>query len=112
VPLASQAVRILRQELYPLTGHRTHVFVGRDPKKPISEAAVNAALRRTRYDTKTEITGHGIIKKRLNLTASLDGILQILSLTMFEQMPLDQLLRKNMRDENLLDAANQLVLFD
>jgi Domain of unknown function (DUF4372)/Transposase DDE domain len=53
-----------------------------------------------------------IIKKRLNLTASLYEILQILSLTMFEQMPLDQLLRKNMRDENLLDAANQLILFD
>ena len=53
-----------------------------------------------------------IIKKRLNLTASLYEILQILSLTMFEQMPLDQLLRKNTRDENLLDAANQLILFD
>jgi hypothetical protein len=53
-----------------------------------------------------------IIKKRLNLTASLYEILQILSLTMFEQMPLDQLLRKNMRDENLPDAANQLILFE
>jgi hypothetical protein len=41
-----------------------------------------------------------IVKKRLNLTASLYEILQILSLTMFEQMPLDQLLSKNMRHEN------------
>jgi integrase len=58
VPLAMQAVAILR-ELHPLTGHGTYVFPGRDPKKPMSEAAVNAALRRMGYDTKTEITGHG-----------------------------------------------------
>lgn len=58
VPLAPQAVAILR-ELQPLTGHRVHVFPGRDPHKPMSEAAVNAALRRMGYDTKTEITGHG-----------------------------------------------------
>ena len=58
VPLASQAVSILR-DLQPLTGKRTHVFAGRDPKKPMSDAAINAALRRMGYDTKTEITGHG-----------------------------------------------------
>lgn len=58
VPLAPQAVEILR-ELRPLTGYREHVFPGRDPHKPMSEAAVNAALRRMGYDTKTEITGHG-----------------------------------------------------
>jgi len=53
-----------------------------------------------------------IVKKRLNLSASLYEILQILSLTMFEQMPLDQLLSKNAGDENSLDTANQLNLFD
>lgn len=58
VPLAGQVVAILR-ELHALTGHRTYVFPGRDPNKPMSEAAVNAALRRMGYDTKTEITGHG-----------------------------------------------------
>ncbi len=58
VPLATQAVTILR-ELHALTGDREYVFPGRDPKKPMSEAAVNAALRRMGYDTKTEITGHG-----------------------------------------------------
>ena len=58
VPLSSQAVAIL-QELYPLTGTRKFVFPGRDPQKPMSEAALNAALRRMGYDTKTEITGHG-----------------------------------------------------
>ena len=58
VPLATQAVAIL-QELYALTGHGAYVFPGRDPRQPMSEAAVNAALRRMGYDTKTEITGHG-----------------------------------------------------
>lgn len=58
VPLATQAIAILR-ELHALTGHGQYVFPGRDPLKPMSEAAVNAALRRMGYDTKTEITGHG-----------------------------------------------------
>lgn len=58
VPLASQAVAILH-ELHALTGYGRYVFPGRDPQKPMSEAAVNAALRRMGYDTKTEITGHG-----------------------------------------------------
>ena len=58
VPLSTQAVAILR-ELHELTGCRKHVFPGRDPKGPMSDAAVNAALRRMGYDTKTEITGHG-----------------------------------------------------
>ena len=35
-----------------------------------------------------------IVRKRLRLTASLYEILQILSLTMFERTPLDQLLAR------------------
>jgi integrase len=58
VPLAGQAVAILR-DLHALTGHGRYIFPGRDPQKPMSDAAVNAALRRMGYDTKTEITGHG-----------------------------------------------------
>lgn len=58
VPLASQAVATLK-ELHALTGHGRYVFPGRDPQLPMSDAAVNAALRRMGYDTKTEITGHG-----------------------------------------------------
>ena len=58
VPLPVQAVSILR-ELHALTGQRRYVFPGRDPHKPMSGAAVNAALRRLGYDTRTEITGHG-----------------------------------------------------
>jgi integrase len=51
VPLACQAVATLR-DLYALTGHGRYVFPGRDPQKPMSDAAVNAALRRMGYDTK------------------------------------------------------------
>ncbi|ALX12450.1 integrase [Burkholderia cepacia JBK9] len=59
VPLATQAVTILR-ELQALTGAGRYVFPGaRDRNRPMSEAAVNAALRRLGYDTRTEITGHG-----------------------------------------------------
>jgi integrase len=59
VPLPRQAIEILR-EIYPVSGHGEFVFMGgHDPKKPMSEAAINAALRRMGYDTKTEITGHG-----------------------------------------------------
>lgn len=59
VPLASQAVAILR-ELQALTGHHRYVFPGgRTPTRPMSGAAINAALRRMGYDTRTEITGHG-----------------------------------------------------
>lgn len=58
VPLASQAVAILR-DLHALTGHRRYVFSGRNPGKPMSENTVNAALRRLGYDTQKDITGHG-----------------------------------------------------
>jgi integrase len=58
VPLATQAVAILR-ELHALTGQGRYVFPGRDPQLPMSDAAINAALRRMGFDTKTEISGHG-----------------------------------------------------
>ncbi|MDP2431119.1 MAG: tyrosine-type recombinase/integrase [Pseudomonadota bacterium] len=59
VPLARQVVGIL-QDLHALTGRGEYLFPGgRDPHKPMSDAAVNAALRRMGYDTRTEITGHG-----------------------------------------------------
>jgi IS4 transposase len=53
-----------------------------------------------------------IAKKRLNLPASLYQILQILSLTMIERMPLNQLLSKMSVDSGIDDSANQLNLFD
>ncbi|WP_143746700.1 tyrosine-type recombinase/integrase, partial [Caballeronia catudaia] len=59
VPLAAQAIVILRA-LHALTGSGRFVFPGaRSAQRPMSEAAINAALRRLGYDTRTEITGHG-----------------------------------------------------
>lgn len=52
-----------------------------------------------------------IVKKRLHLTASLYEILQILSLTMFEKIPLDQLLTQTMSNEIQPVSDNQLILF-
>lgn len=46
VPLATQAVAILR-DLQPLTGHGRYVFSGvRDHEKPMSDAAIRAAMQR------------------------------------------------------------------
>ena len=53
-----------------------------------------------------------IMKKRMNLSASLYQILQILSLTMFERIPLNQLLKHPKIDDIQLNCPNQLSLFD
>jgi hypothetical protein len=53
-----------------------------------------------------------IVKKRLALSASLYEMLQILSLTMFEQTPLQQLLTFSEPDPVSSTSANQLILFD
>lgn len=52
-----------------------------------------------------------IVKKRLHLSASLYEILQILSLTMFEKIPLDQLLAQTTSDGIQPVSDNQLILF-
>ncbi|MHB1232023.1 MAG: tyrosine-type recombinase/integrase [Burkholderiales bacterium] len=58
VPLAKQAVSILR-EIQALTGSGRYVFPGeRTSQRPMSENTINAALRRMGY-TKEEMTGHG-----------------------------------------------------
>lgn len=58
VPLAAQAAATLR-ELQALTGEGKYLFPGaRDVKRPMSNATINAALRRLGYDRET-MTGHG-----------------------------------------------------
>jgi hypothetical protein len=52
-----------------------------------------------------------IVKKRLQLSASLYEILQILSLTMFEKIPLDQLLAQTISEQIQPVSGNQLILF-
>jgi hypothetical protein len=53
-----------------------------------------------------------IVKKRLNVPASLYEILQILSLTLFEKTPLDQLLTRAVEDSVAAESQNQLNLFE
>jgi IS4 transposase len=53
-----------------------------------------------------------IIKKRLNIKASLYSILQILSLTIFETTPINQLLTGCDKNINNTGNDNQLNLFD
>ena len=53
-----------------------------------------------------------IVKKRLALSASLYEILQILSLTMFERIPLDQLLLLSEAECMASNSINQLNLFE
>ena len=74
VPLSEQAVKLFL-EIKPVSGHGEFVFMGgHDPKKPMSDAAINAALKRMGYDTQTQITGHGfratartVLHERLNI---------------------------------------------
>ena len=58
VPLADQAVEILK-ELHLLTGHGRYVFPGaRSSKRPMSEGTINAALRRMDFGTDDHVA-HG-----------------------------------------------------
>jgi len=74
VPLSTQAAKLF-EDMYPLSGHGEFVFQGgHDPKKPMSAAAINAALKRMGYDTQQDITAHGframartILHERLNI---------------------------------------------
>ena len=53
-----------------------------------------------------------IVRKRLDLEASLYQILQILSVTLFEKTPILQALHASDSHEELPDPGNQLILFD
>ncbi len=58
VPLAKQAVEVLR-EIQPLTGHGKYVFYGeRDHDRPMSDNAIRSALRRMGWGN-DEMTPHG-----------------------------------------------------
>lgn len=73
VPLSSQATTILR-ELHELTGSGRYLFPSaRSRQRPMSNNAVNAALRRMGYD-KDAMTGHGF---RAMARTILDEILHV-----------------------------------
>jgi len=73
VPLSSQAEEIFR-ELKLLTGNSRYVFPsGRSFARPMSNNAINAALRRMGFGTE-EMTGHGF---RAMARTILDEVLQV-----------------------------------
>jgi hypothetical protein len=53
-----------------------------------------------------------IVRKRLGLEISLYQILQILSVMLFEKTPILRALQPPDSQNDLLDSANQLILFD
>jgi IS4 transposase len=53
-----------------------------------------------------------IVRKRLGLQVSLYQILQILSVTLFEKMPILQALEASDFQKDLAADQNQLILFD
>ena len=53
-----------------------------------------------------------ILKKELALERSLSEILQICSITLFEKVPISEVLRKIILHDQNLDCCNQLTLFD
>ena len=53
-----------------------------------------------------------IVRKRLELRPSLYQILQILSVTLFEKVPILQALEASSSQDNLLEDPNQLILFN
>ena len=73
VPLSKQALDVLH-ELHTLTGGGRYLFPGgRTVARPLSNNAINAALRRMGYGT-DEMTGHGF---RAMARTILDEVLQI-----------------------------------
>jgi integrase len=59
VPLSKQAIEIINA-MKAFSGRGMYVFPGgRTHERPMSENAINAALRNMGYDTQAEITGHG-----------------------------------------------------
>lgn len=73
VPLSRQALAILR-DLHKLTGHGRYLFPGaRSIKRPMSDNAILAALRRMGI-SKAEMSGHGF---RATARTILDEVLEI-----------------------------------
>lgn len=74
VPLAKQAIDILKK-LEPLTGYGRYVFPGaRSSKRPMSDGTINAALRRLDYQSGDHVA-HGFrATARTMMAQELEGI--------------------------------------
>jgi len=58
VPLSKQAAKLFA-DLKAISGNGEYVFQnGHDSKKPMSPAAINAALKRMGYETRKDISAH------------------------------------------------------
>jgi hypothetical protein len=53
-----------------------------------------------------------IVRKRLDLDASLYQILQIFSVTLFEKMPILRVFQDGISETDMFADSNQLILFD
>lgn len=74
VPLAPQALTILRDDLLPLTGGGRYVFPGlHSAERPMSENTVRSALRRLGYGNE-EMTAHGFRAMARTIAAERLGI--------------------------------------
>ena len=74
VPLAPQALAILRDELLPLSGGDVYVFPSlRGTGRPMSDGTVNKALRSMGY-AKDEMVGHGFRAMARTIAAERLGI--------------------------------------
>lgn len=74
VPLAPQALTILRDDLQPLTGGGRYVFPGlHSAERPMSENTVRSALRRLGYGNE-EMTAHGFRAMARTMAAERLGI--------------------------------------
>lgn len=86
--------------------------VSRDTRSAPSFGESENAVKTQIWITVSVYVLVAIIRKRLGLTATLYEILQILSLTRFEQMPINQLLSRHPPTESDKEFHNQLKLFD
>jgi len=74
-------------ELHALTGQRRNVLPGRDPRKPMSDAALNAASRCMGHDINTEITGHGFRAMARTMHQELDFAPEVIEHQLAHRVP-------------------------
>jgi hypothetical protein len=72
----------------------------------------NKRKRRQDPDLDRHLGLPAIVKKKLELPGSLYTLLQVLSVTLFEKMPISQALQQKNYTNQLTPDSNQLNLFD
>lgn len=107
VPLATQAVAVLR-DLHALTGGGVYVFRGeRHHDRPMSDAAVNAALRAMGFSA-DEVTGHGFRATARTMLAERLGLAEIVVEAQLAHSVKDSLGRAYNRTEFLTERQKMM----